>query len=279
MTDGDQSIDEKRVYGDRAGATTVLVAAGTGLVSVSVSGDLVGGFGVVRRGDVRDAAAGRGGVAVATDADCLVAPADADLDADGDALAATGFGPATTAGVGDAPLAADAGGRVARYDGADWEELGRVDEVRAIDGRLVATASGVCRAEPSLPTAGLADVRDVADARAGSQPFAATGDGLYRLGNGWMCVHDEPATAVSAAAGRTRAVVDGDLYAPRGDDPTAGEWRPVETPATAAVADVAVTPDATVAVATDGTFLVTVGDGWRTHPLGLRDVRRVVPRG
>jgi hypothetical protein len=265
VSDHDISIDEKRVYGDKAGKSEVFVASSVGVVVAEVSGDLVGGFGIRHRCEARDVAAADGRVAVATGEDVLLADASG---GGGDAeFAETGFGPAVAVGLlDDELLAADESGRVARYDGA-WTDLGTVDGPRAIDGPLVAAADGVYRVEADgLSHAGLDDVRDVAGA---GIPLAATGDGLYALGNGWMDALDGAFDVVASDGGeRAHAVTDdGDVYA-RSET----EWGPSDLSTDERVADVDYGLGVTVAVTEAGTLLVEAGEGWRSQPLGLGGV-------
>lgn len=254
------SIDEKRVYADQSGREVVLVASDLGVTSVSVSADQVGRFALAHRGSARGVAARRGEAAVATDDGVLVTRGEDEFDA-------VGFENATAVGYGDDLLAADADGRVAAFVDGEWQERGRVGSaVRAIDGDLLAAADGVHRlAGGSLAAAGLDDARDVAAAG----PYAATGNGLYRLGNGWLDERDGPAAAVVADAERAHAVVEETLFE-RAD----GEWRALDHPE-AALVDVAHGREAVYAVSEDGRLLVTVGDGWRTRELGVRGVRGV----
>ncbi|RBI63240.1 hypothetical protein DMJ13_01470 [halophilic archaeon] len=260
------SIDEKRVYDDRGEATTVLVADDIGVVTVSVSDDIVGEFGVAHRCSARDVAArdrtadderrdGRPAVAVATDEAVL----------DG-AFEPLGFGPAVAVGFdGDVLLAASPDGTLERLDGDDgWRELGAVGDVRAIDGDLVATVEGVYRAlDDGVQHVGLDDASDVA---AAESPLAATGTGLYGLGNGWRTLLDGDFRVVGADAGRAHAATDDALFARRDD-----EWREESLPVDGPVADVGY-GEGTYVVAADGTFLATVGDGWRHRGIGLRNV-------
>ncbi|ELZ30411.1 hypothetical protein C474_11381 [Halogeometricum pallidum JCM 14848] len=282
------TIDEKRVYTDNTGTETVFVATSAGVVAVSVSDDLVGGFGIAHRGEARDVAAGGVTLAVATDEDVfradLTAAGGEAADADGgeaedaDALdfEAVGFGPAAAVGFdGESLVAGDDDGRVARFDGEGdgsdaWTDLGRVGAVRAVDGPLVAAADGVHRIEENgLSHVGLDDARDVA----GSEPLAATGTGLYRLGNGWMDVLEGEFDAVCARDGRAHAAGAGDLYA-RGDG---GEWSLEPVPVAEDVAAVAHGSAATYAVTDAGTFLVRLPDAeWRHQILGLRGVAAAV---
>jgi hypothetical protein len=263
------TIDEKRVYTDTSGTETAFVATSVGVVAVSVSDDLVGGFGLARTCHARDVASAGGRLAVATDEDVLVADLTAATDVGDVAFEETGFGPAVAVTLdGGDVLAADEGGRVARL-GAAWTALGDVDAVRALDGRLVATEGGVHRVvDGGLDHAGLEDVRDVAAAG----PFAATGDGLYRLGNGWMDVLDGAFDIVAASPdGRAHAVGGETLYGTDG-----GEWAAAALPVEERVAAVTHGADATYAVTDAGTFLVGLAGGeWRHRVLGLRDVRGV----
>ncbi|UPV75917.1 hypothetical protein M0R89_07620 [Halorussus limi] len=276
------SIDEKRVYDASEGPTPVYVAGEFGVARVDTSDDLVGEFGLAHRCTARDAAGRDGRLAVATDEDVLVgvfgdesASDDADTDDHTEAdFRALGVGPAVAVGFADDGLvAAREDGTVVREAGGDWTDLGELADVRAIDGDLVAAASGVYRVEgEDLRHAGLDGVRDVAAAGA---PLAATDEGLFRLGNGWMAALDGVFRAVSAADGdiedsdRAHAVGADGLFA-RED----GEWREVELP----VAGEVVALDhgeGTYAVTAEGTFLLSVGDGWHHQILGLRGVEAV----
>lgn len=309
------TIDEKRVYTDNSETETVFVATGVGVVAVTVSDDLVGGFGVAHRCAARDVAVGTVAadrraplvavdgrspsarrarlVAVAADEDVFVAPVD---DADPEnpgalSFADTGFGPATAVDS-DSLLAGDADGRVARFEAGggggdedggapatdgEWVTLDEVGGVRALDGDLVAAADGVHRVrDDGLASVGLDDARDVATGGDGVAPLAATGSGLYKLGNGWMEVLDGAVDAVVASAdGRAHAVSGGDLFG-RGDG---GAWTTIPVPVDEDVAAVGHGVAATYAVTEAGTFLVRADGGrdegdadWRHQVLGLREV-------
>jgi hypothetical protein len=260
-------IDEKRVYGDRDGETTAYVASGQGVAAVSVSDDLVGEYGIDRDCTALDIAAADGQLAAATPTDVLVK--------DGEKYDAVGFGPAVAVAFdGDALLAVGPDWSVARATEPDeWERIGTVDSpVRAVDGDLIAAEDGVYRVrDGEVAHAGLDDARDVSVA---DTPLAGTGDGLYRLGAGWMSAVEGEFRLVAAdrnaAPGdlnRAHAATRDHLYAH--DD---GEWPPTDVPVSDPVAGVAYAPGATYAVATDGTFLADAGDGWRTQPLGLTEV-------
>lgn len=211
------TIREKRVYVDQGETVEAYVAADLGVAVARVSGDTVGEFSLVERTTARDVAATALGVAAATTEGVLVGDADGFTDA--------GFGPAVAVGSYDGGvLAAADDGRVAHYDGEQWTAVGAVDgEVRALDADLVAAADGVYRVtDDALAPVGLDDVRDVA---AAGVPLAATPDGLYRLGAGWMRTLDgafdvaasDPVTADAGGLGRAHAATPDALYEHAGD--------------------------------------------------------------
>ncbi|QLD90547.1 hypothetical protein HWV07_16490 [Natronomonas salina] len=258
MSDEDISIDEKRVYADKAETTTAFVATGVGVARVEVSDDIVGEFALEHRGAATDLAAADGRLAVATPEDVLVS--------DGESFAETGFGPADAVGFHDGFVAAG-DGTVARLSDGEWTTLGQVEDVRSIDGDMVAAASGVHRLDGThVGLDGANDVSTVAD------PLAATDGGLYYLANGWMAAADGAFEVVAGRAdGRAHAATAESLY----ERAAEGEaWTPVDLPAGGPVADVAY-GDATYAVTRDGTFLADAGDGWRHRSLGLPDVSAV----
>jgi hypothetical protein len=233
------------------------------------------------------------------------------------AFEALGVGPSVAVGLSD-----DSGEMlVAREDGAvlrggaavrdggggndgsaaspSWTELGDLDDVRAVDGDLLAAASGVYRAtDDGLRHVGLDDARDVS---AGSVPLAATGDGLYRLGNGWLdelpgefravsaTPASDPGTLGWAHAAGTRGLlahVGGDERTggsrASSSDESEGEWREADSewheadlPVTGEIVGVDHGEEGAYAVTAEGTFLLSVGDGWNHQRLGLRGVRAV----
>lgn len=265
------TIEEKRVYADKEDAAEVYVASDVGLVVASVSDDIVGEFGLEYRGDVRDVALVGGRLVVAGDDVYL-----------GD-FTPTEFGPAVAVG-GDANgriVAAGDDGRVARYDAesGDWQTVGELDGVRAIDGGLVAAADGVYRVGAGLSHAGLDDVHDVAGE---GVPLAATGDGLYRLGNGWMDCLDGDFRVVASDGERAHAATETTLF----ECERTGEWAGVDVAgADGPLADVGYTAAAVVAVTETGTLLVDsegqaddAGDGWRSRSLGVRGVSALAVR-
>ncbi len=247
------SIDEKRVYSDQERTTTVYVGTELGVARVEISGDIIGEFSLAHRCVARDTAANDGTLAVATDEDVLDAE-----------FSSLDFGPAVAVGFdGNNLLAAGDDGKLARYDG-EWHELATLDDVRAIDGNLVATADGVYRvSSDGVQHVGLTDVRDVSVA---GVPLAATADGLYRLGNGWMDVLDGSFRVVSTTE-ETAYAATAEKVVSRSDD----SWQDVSLPVAEPVADIAF-GDGVYAVTDSGTFLVSTGDGWRSRHLGLAGV-------
>lgn len=255
-------IEEKRVFGERAGGTSLLVAAAVGVLSVGVSADRVGEFGVAHRCSPTDVAAAGGLVAVASDDDVLVRPPG------GEDFEPTGFGPAVAVGVeteGEVVAASD-DGRLARLvtDATEpsWTDLGHLDAaVRAIDPPLLAAADGLHRL-PGLDYVGLEDANDVAAAG----PLAATGEGLYSLGNGWMDELDGDFRVAATDGERAHAATGSALFERRD-----GDWREVDLPADGRVVDLAYVA-VPFAVTRDGVVLAEGGDGWRATPLGVDGV-------
>ena len=255
------TLAEKRVYADRIGGTTVAVACGLGLLTVSVTEDRIGEFGLAHRCTALDLAVESGHLAVATDEDVLLGP-------DHDPL---GFGPATAIGITDDRVtAASPEGRVGRTDErGGWEAAGSVEsEVRAIDGDLVATGRGVYRLADEPSHVGLSDVHDVA---VRGVPLAAADDALYVLGNGWMEALEGRFLAVDVdrrevSTGRACAATDDAVFV-RED----GEWLDTGIAAEGLV-DVAV-GEAVYAITGGGDLLVDAGDGWQRWSLGVPDVR------
>lgn len=261
------AIREKRVYVAQSDTVEAYVAADLGVAVARVSGDKVGEFSLVERCTARDVATTALGVAAATDEDVLVG--------DPDGFEATDFGPAiAVASYDDGVLAAGEDGRIARYDG-DWTTVGTVNsDVRALDADLVAAADGVHRlTDDGIAPSGLDDVRDVA---AAGVPHAATPNGLYALGNGWLDAADgdfsvvasDPVTASAGELGRAHAATGDALYAH--DD---GDWQPVDLPVAEQVADVAYAANAPIVLTASGTLAVDAGEGFRHRSLGLRDAR------
>lgn len=236
----DISIDEKRVYAARAGRTDAYVATDLGVVRVAISGDTVGEFELAIRGPARDVAvldrpAGSGLLAVAAD-DRLRIGRIADSAREVDTVEVPGVDAPVAVGVRDgAFLVASETGAVTRVrvdDGSDTgcaeravttdgaiettvQRLGTVAGPRAVDGSLIAGEDGVHRVVDGydggrVESVGLRDVRDVAGS---GVPLAATSEGLYWLGNGWMDALDGPFDAVAADGdGHAMAVGAGTLF-------------------------------------------------------------------
>lgn len=259
------SIDEKRVFEPDTDPLTAYVASELGVAAVALVGDRVGTVDLQHRAAAADVAAADGRVAIATDEDVRRLRAGR--------FEPLGFGPATAIGFAERLVAAAPDGRIARYDGDEWTTVGTIDDgVRAIDGDLAASESGVYRLADDGPRhVGLAAVRDVA---AAGTPHAATAEGLYALGNGWMdvlrgefrTVSIDDRTAKPGRLGRAHAATSETLY-----EHGEGEWRPCDLPVDDAVVGVD-HGSATYAVTLGGVFLADAGDGWRDHPTGLRAV-------
>ena len=286
-----QSIEEKRVYGDRQGAVTAYVASAMGVVRVRVAGDTVGEFGLCERCGARDVAASRDAIAVATAEDIRVLALEAEstsdregdtpVVADDESFVETGFGPAVAVGFdGDDVLAAGPDGRVARRTAGtdEWTTLSDDLEtaVRAIDEDLVGTADGVYRVgDDGLAHAGLSGVRDVS---AAGVPLAATADGLYKLGNGWMTVLEGAFETVAADPRsdrgelvRAHAVAADGVY-----EFVADEWHAIDGSSEQIVG--VGYGETTYAVTDEGTFLAWSDGEWRTRALGVRDVSGLAVR-
>ena len=283
-------MDEDRVYDDRRRETVAYLATGQGVATVRGASDRVGRFSLAHRCDARDVATADGRVYVATPAGVLAGKGASDGSAPG-GFDSLGFDDAVAVTAdGERVLAANGDGAVARYRGGEWRSVGTVGDVRALSGAFVAAADGVYRVvsdgdtdaedgedSATLRNVGLDDVRDVAG---GATPLAATGDGLYRLGNGWLCEREggfeTVASGVTETDGteRAHAATAGTLYARE-----AGEWTSVELPVAGAVTGVAY-GECVYAVTRDGTFLVAASPertadgtgGWRHRSLGLPDV-------
>ncbi len=143
-----------------------------------------------------------------------------------DGIVPTGFGPATAVGYDGDGLLAAGDSRVARYTG-EWQGIGEVADVQAIDGDRLAAAEGVY-ALPSLDRLGLVDVADV------SGDYAATESGLYRYGgeNGeWTEVRSGRHVAVASDGEQVHAAAaDGCTSSPTGRgsrvrSPSTSAWR------------------------------------------------------
>jgi len=259
------AIEEKRIYGDHREETVISLATGQGVATVRISGDQVGRFGLEHRCRARDIATTDGAVVVATDEDVLVGP---------EPFESLAFGPAVAVSASDGgpTFAADETGAVARYDDGDWTAVGSVGEVHALSDEFVAAADGVFRIDgDDLTSVGLDATRDVTTD--GGTPLAATDDGLYRLGNGWLREREGSFTAVTAGQGQAHAATADALYAR--DD----EWTALDLSVAEPVVDVdygecvyAATEPGTVLVEADPDRTADGGGGWRSRSIGLPDV-------
>ncbi|OSP07354.1 hypothetical protein B9H04_08365 [Halorubrum ezzemoulense DSM 17463] len=284
----DISIDEKRVYAGSAGRTDAYVATGTGIVRVSLSADKVGAFDMVARDPARDVTVlARGG---GPDLAVAATPAGLSVAAVGDdpAFESVDDEPAVAVGAArdrdDALLVAREDGAIERINVGEGDEatvssttrIGTVTDPRAVDGGLVAGGKAVYRVgERGITDVGLDDARDVAGA---GMPLAATGTGLYWLGNGWMTAREAVAEAVASDGdGHAMAVVGGDLLVHSDGAGEWGEetWMPADLPVDETPVALGYGPGVSVAVTDAGTLCVDAGDGWRHQVVGVRDVAGV----
>lgn len=263
---------EDRIYADRRGKTDVYVGSPLGLTLVAVSDDRVGRFRLLRRGAVRDVATGSGAVVIATDEDVYRSTND------GESFEATGFGSAVAVGAGDGLIAAGPDGAVARLDegASEWQRLGSVADVRAIDAGWLAAGDGVYQVrEDDLERAGRPTARDVA---VGEAVLAANADGIHRYVDGeWGQETSVDVQAVATDGERVHAVGPAGLYEYEGGSDSDGEWTRRESPIDEPIVDVGYA-GGIVAVTEAGTILVDPAaakdgaEGWRSRSLGLDDV-------
>lgn len=261
------TLADERVEDESRRAFRIFVTSGYGVTALDVAGDRVDGYALVHDCTGLDVAAAGDNVAVATSTDVLLG--------DEDGFEPTGFGPAVAVG-GDPLVAAGPDGKIARLR-SDWEPIGRVDsDVAAIDGDLLATADGVFRlVDDEIDHVGLENATDVATA---GTPHAATTDGLYKLGAGWMPVQDgsfslvatDARTAAPGTLRRAHAATADRLFVFDGE-----EWQPWHIPVDAPIAGIDY-GEMVYAVSVDGTFLAVEDDAWRTRALGLSDVTGLV---
>ncbi len=166
--------------------------------------------------------------------------------------------------------------------------IGEVADPRSIDGPLIAAGDGVHRVvsrggSDAVEPVGLDDVRDVAGS---GIPLAATADGLYWLGNGWMDALGGSFDVVAAdGSGHAMAGGDGTLWVHAGD-PAGAEitgsdewdadaWSRADLPVDAPIAALGYGPGLSVAVTETGAVCVDVGDGWRHRTVGVAGVSGV----
>lgn len=254
-------LAEKRIFHGREGARVLLAATEAGVVRVNVANGRVGEYGLALRCVPADVVASAGRLAIATDEDVLLAQ-----ERDVEALEATGFGPAISVTFHRSrSVALSPDGRLGVRGGDDWDDRGQVPaDPTALDGGLIATDDGVFRlVDDGLVAAGLTDVNDVA--HAAGVPLAATVDGLYELGNGWLDVLEGDVRIVAGTPdGRAHAATVDAVYERR----SGGAWGPVALPTDERVVDIS-HDERAYAVTASGDLLLETDDGWRLAPLGL----------
>lgn len=280
-----QTLTEKRVFGTKTGTTEVFVGTDAGLVVVTVSAEQIGTFGLTDREAVTAVAADHEQVVVGGDSGLRYSRlADADrasspptfplttVETDAfDRLVAVGIGPARI-------LVGDENGDVYAVsiddDSQQVDFLGSTDGVAAIDGDLVAAGDGVYRVAEEFSHVGLIDVADVAGH---GVPLAATSDGLFRLGNGWLAVADGVFRRVASDGHGHASAVDSEGLRTQPDDTTG--WHAEELPVDEPIADIAYGSGIRVAITEAGTLCVNAGEGWRHRRLGVPGVTSVAVAG
>ncbi|MFB6095743.1 MAG: hypothetical protein ABEJ71_04705, partial [Halodesulfurarchaeum sp.] len=255
-----------------------------GVVALDVAGDRVGTFELAYRGQIEDVAATDDSIALATAEDVLLG--------NRTGFERTGFGPAVAVG-GDPLLAVDPDGAVhSRAEG--WRKIGAIDDrIATVNGDLLASSEGVYRRrEDTIEYVGLDRVRDVSTE---AVPLAATAEGVFRLGAGWMAELEGDARVVAATQGtpgdepiRAHAVTETGLFefAPEGEKFSEGEWVRSRGDGGQSIVDIAYVQStdgvehiesptggaSVLAVTSDGVFLADSGDGFRRRSLGVSDV-------
>ncbi|WP_122089479.1 HVO_0234 family beta-propeller protein [Halalkalicoccus subterraneus] len=183
----------------------------------------------------------------------------------------TDFGPAVAVGGAETPIAVGPEGRVARLEGEEWTDIGSLDDVRAANGDLLATGEGVYRVGDGLDHVGLEGVHDVS---VPGVPLAATDAGIYRLGNGWMHEFEGEFDRVSGI-GSPGELSLGATLAAGALSTYDGEWHERETPEPFVAVAVG---EAVYGASSDGTLYVDAGDGWRSQALGVSGIRAMLVR-
>ena len=254
---------EDRVYADHRGKTDVYIGSELGLTLVAISDDRVGRFRLVRRGQVRALAADDDGVVIGGD-DVYRADNTGD-----EHFQALGFGPAAAVEMAG-PIAMSPDGEVARYDGAAWHSLGTVDEPAAIAGEWIAAGDGLYRITGETIERRGPPARDVTG---GSNPIAATDDGIARYTDGeWTHERRGAFHAVARRGANAHAVGERELL-----EYSEGEWIERSPPTDERIVDLGY-GQGIVAVTAEGTVLVDPpaakdgAEGWRSRSLGLAGV-------
>ncbi|MFB6198963.1 MAG: hypothetical protein ABEI52_11970 [Halobacteriaceae archaeon] len=247
-------IEEDRIFRDSKSPETLYIGSDIGLVKANASNSRLGKFGIIHRGEIHDLTVMGDRIVVATGEGVGIV--------EGESIHNLGLGSADAVGHLDGHILASTGGSLMRYRDGSWREICYIDEIRAIGGRLLASASGIYRL-PSCKYAGLGNAYDVSDAG----PYAATEEGIFRLANGWVLEKEGLATAIEVSNGRTGAVVNG-KYLERDSD-----WFENSTPTEERIVDLAF-GESTYLVSAEGTLLAAEsGSGeWRSHLLGVSNV-------
>ncbi|NUE01458.1 hypothetical protein HUB97_02990 [Halorubraceae archaeon YAN] len=258
-----QTLIEKRVFGEQFGTTEVCIATELGLVVVSVSADQVGEFSLSYKGAVSSVAVTAERVAISTPDGVYTASTDGEEYGEfanqfPSESVAVGFG---STGL----FTADSDGAVFRINSdGSVTNLGDTAGVRSIDPPLIAAADSVYRISgDELIEAGLSDVNDVSGI---GTPFAATTDGLYTLGNGWMETLDGPFSLVASDGHeRAHAVGEDGLFVGVND-----VWDAEPFPVDEPISAIAHGSGIVAAVTAIGRLCINAGDGWRHQLLGLK---------
>jgi len=184
-----QTLTEKRVYGDRAGARSCFVASNIGLVRVRVTGTAVGEFSLVDRRSARDLAVagprrdgslradeGTATLAVATDTDVLVATEPTDPDPSRETELTDSA---------DDPTAAATAPPASLSDVLEPTGFGPATDVAIVDGSVVAAGADGVKRRPDSPD-GVdewhpVDAPPALTVRAIDGPLVATDRGVFRL--------------------------------------------------------------------------------------------------
>lgn len=299
-----QTLAEKRVYGDRSGISTVLVGGESGLVVVTISGTSIGEFSMPDTEPIADVRATPLGTLLATpdgtyrwgdptgedgthEQSDRIGRSDRAQQSDrvGRSDRARRFDCISRPGavaiglLGDGLLIGGEDGTIYRLPRERWTgeardstqhvvELGTVGEIRSIDGPLIAAADGVYRIDGGLTYVGLDDANDVLGR---GTPIAATDDGLYVLGNGWMdAVSGRFDRVAGDGHGTVHAAGEAGLFVKTGD-----RWERDSLSIDGRIAAIAHGGGRLAAVTTDGQLHVADGTDRDRRHLGVSGVRAV----
>ncbi len=261
------TIDEKRVFSDSTGTTTVFVASAVGIVRVDCSGGLVGEFGLLDR-TAATAIEGNRSVVMAATADDI-------LRLDDEGVVSTGFGPATALGL-DAEIVGARSDQIARYTDDGWHPCYQSDSppwesITAVGGGLIGTPTGVFRLDDGEPTpVGLDNIRAIS---VDSSVLCGTGGGLYRLENGWNRLLKGTVVDIARNGAKIAAITEDCLYV----QSQGTQWIETELPVDDPLAGVAI-GERIYVVTVDGTICIDTDDGWRTRSIGVPAVAGLAVR-